>query len=539
MRALLRRGAEALPWLFVVLLLGLLGRTWLARVTYPYDLEWMEGGMLAHAWRLSRGEPLYVAPNPDFVPYIYPPGYSSVVALASWPVGMSPTVGRLLSLAGAFAAAGAIVWLLRQWRTPWGLSLASGMVFIGTYRWSGAFYDLVRPDGLYVAGLAWSVVLAASGRRGTPVAAGLLLAASFTMKHNAGAFGLPIALALLARGWRPALQFVAASAGPALALVALVQWRSGGLFLTYLLDVPQSHPSEPARFFPGTPLELGSALPFAAAAAVLWSVGRQAQRSRLPVPLTTGLPIVVGMLVAWYATRFPVPPGVQASPETGGPGVWAVATGAVVCVMAVLERPRRLPAEAWMAGAVVLTSVGLAAVMRAHNGGFLNVHIHMFWAVSLLFGMALARMPRPVAAMLVSAQLVWAAVGTRGRDLRPSEADRLAGDRMVELLRDHDGPVLAPFSAWLPTYAGHPPSLHYMGVWDLDYKAGPLRRELDVVRKAVRDGYWPVALDADQEFPYGLRKHYRKEGNRLVPDGPSLRPKTGWSARPEQLRVPK
>jgi hypothetical protein len=148
-------------------------------------------------------------------------------------------------------------------------------------------------------------------------------------------------------------------------------------------------------------------------------------------------------------------------------------------------------------------------------------------------------MPRRVAAVVVSAQLVYSASATRGRDLRPTEADRAAGDRFVEQLRERPGPVLAPFSAWLPTYAGHPPSLHYMGVWDLDYPGGPLVDELDEVRKAVRKHHWPTAIDGDQAFPYGLRKHYRHDGAPLVGEGGALRPKTGWPTRPERLMVPK
>ena len=37
------------------------------RIGYPYDLEWMEGGMLAMETR-GRGESLYVLLSADFIP---------------------------------------------------------------------------------------------------------------------------------------------------------------------------------------------------------------------------------------------------------------------------------------------------------------------------------------------------------------------------------------------------------------------------------------------------------------------------------------
>ena len=104
----------AAPVAAAVLLLLLLAAVWVARIPYPFDLEWMEGGMLAHAWRLDQGLPLYVAPNPDFVPYIYPPGYSAVLAVLGKVFGLSPALGRVVSLFGTLAAAAAVPFVVTR-----------------------------------------------------------------------------------------------------------------------------------------------------------------------------------------------------------------------------------------------------------------------------------------------------------------------------------------------------------------------------------------------------------------------------------------
>ena len=71
------------------------------RVVYPWDIEWMEGGMLVHVYRLQNDLGLYVRPSADFVPYIYPPLYPWLMSILGEP---SYALGRSVSLVGALAA---------------------------------------------------------------------------------------------------------------------------------------------------------------------------------------------------------------------------------------------------------------------------------------------------------------------------------------------------------------------------------------------------------------------------------------------------
>ena len=43
------------------------------RLPHLFEIEWMEGSMVDHVRRVIDGQPLYVAPSLDFVPFIYPP----------------------------------------------------------------------------------------------------------------------------------------------------------------------------------------------------------------------------------------------------------------------------------------------------------------------------------------------------------------------------------------------------------------------------------------------------------------------------------
>ena len=83
-----------LYWVYTVVL----------RLDYPYDLEWMEGGMLIHALRLSEGLGIYVVPSSDFIPYIYPPLYPTVLAALSEVWTLDYWMGRGISILGTLLA---------------------------------------------------------------------------------------------------------------------------------------------------------------------------------------------------------------------------------------------------------------------------------------------------------------------------------------------------------------------------------------------------------------------------------------------------
>src|ERR1700724_1957007 len=74
------------------------------RLAYPYDLEWMEGGMLGHALRLAQGEGIYAEPSARFVSFAYTPPSPIVLWLLAPVTGVGYLPARAVSVA-AFASA--------------------------------------------------------------------------------------------------------------------------------------------------------------------------------------------------------------------------------------------------------------------------------------------------------------------------------------------------------------------------------------------------------------------------------------------------
>jgi hypothetical protein len=556
----LGRVQAAALWLCSLLVVAQVGWGWARRLRWPYDLEWMEGGMLAHAWWLLQGEPLYGPPNPDFVPFLYPPGYSALLAALGGVVGLSPALGRGVSIAGTLAAAAAIAFIVRRSGATAAVASCSAAVFLGTWPYSGTFMDLVRPDALGLGLLGWSLALALVPGRRAAVGAAVLLIGAYLVKHNLAAFGLPIALALARRdGWRTGAVWALGTAGVALAITAALDASSGGHMLRYLVQVPLSHPTadDLLRLWPHAPRELSTPLPVAWGAVGLWAVATAVGRAeRVPRWALATLPVAAGMLLGWWGTysggfapqtlQYRIPAAV---------GLFAL--GAVPVAVALGGIDDALSRRGWSWRWVFGASVGAVAVllalrMRAHIGGFLNVHMPAHWALAVALGVLVGRWQRAelgwlrrLAPVLIVGQLLWLApLITPGRWV-PTEADRAANDAVVERLRGEDGPVLSPWAAWLPTYAGHPPSLHYMGLWDLEYPGGPYLDARDPIFDAVRAKRWPVVLAGNRPFPYDLREHYVVD-EELYPEpvegGPAAQPGmpvVGYPVRPERVLVPR
>jgi len=550
-RVSLRALFLAIPLVAAVALSTSVLLTFAGRLTHPYDLEWMEGGMLVHAWRIQQGLPLYIEPNSEFIPMIYPPAYPSLVAGLGSILGLSHMVGRLVSVAGTLAAGLAIVYGTRRHGGSTLVGFLAASVFLGTYPENGAFFDLVRPDAMSMGLLAWAIVMALERTPRGPVIAGLLLAAAFATKHNAAAFGFPIAFGLWVRsGWREALRFGLAALVPAVVFTTIITLTSQGRFLEYLLAVPRSHPMVVDRAIPGSLTELSQALPVALLAIGVWIVARgPSWAPKIPSPVMAAVPTSAAVLVAWGMSYLPVvrgianPTGIDKAIAFGFVGA-TVTSGALVLLGGLLSG--RFPWRWFYAAAVGGGALMTGALMRGHHGGFLNVFIPLHWVICFGFGIVACEMHnrlRPTAGAALIGAVFSAQIGIQIADFDPQQylptaEDRAAGDELVAELAQYEGPVLSPFSPWLAVQAGHEPSFHLIALWDIRHPTGPFRPHVKEVSEAVRTHEYAVIVDGSETMGYGVQKYYKVDQD-VMPSGKAMMPKTGWRRRVKSLMVPK
>jgi hypothetical protein len=257
---------------YVLLYLGVA----FARMRYPYELEWMEGGMVAHVGRVLEGRPLYAPPSLDFVSFLYPPGYYLASAAVAKLTGLGFFPLRLLSLISSLGVFALIAGLARKETGSWTPAIVAAGLFAATYARAGAWLELARLDSFYVLlllGSAWALRHAAF--RGGGVLAGLLIASAFFTKQSALVVVVPVLGFLFFVERRRALTSgIVAVVAIVVGVVALEE-TSGGWFGYYCFALPAHHPRLPGGWWTFWIHDLGPALPFALIGSLLAFVGRR------------------------------------------------------------------------------------------------------------------------------------------------------------------------------------------------------------------------------------------------------------------------
>ena len=504
------------------------------RVAYPYDLEWMEGGVLVHALRLSRGEGIYVAPSVDFIPFLYTPLYPAVLAALGKVFGLGYTLGRAVSGLSVAATIAIATWALaREERGAgpaalgvpraalWPLAAFSAAgVFAATYPWVEGWYDLVRADAMFLAmvigGLVWLRAAAQRPGRGWQglwhpgvLGAGLLLGASFFAKQTGFLFVAAGGAALLAANWR-AIPIYALGAGVVGGGGTLIMERAtGGWFWRYVFMVHQQHDTNPDRFWrsfgymlkqqPSVPIAIGVALLLAG---VAWAV----RRTR---PAGSG-----GL--AWFAWCWVV----------------GVLVGAIGWATQWAHFNAYVPAMALGGLAAGAAIVGVAGAARALWPRWRPAGAIAAGVLVGLLGIDLARTRWKVAPLV------------------PTAKDRAAGDKLIASIRAVEGDVFVPFHPWYPVLAGKSAHVHRMGIMDITYTAPPSEKKKPLppemrrvagLAESLRGKRWAVVVLDDRaqlgELP-GLNQGYVQtrvlKGDEAphVVSGARTMPRTWWERKP-------
>jgi hypothetical protein len=462
----------------------------IARMGYPFELEWIEGGSLTMVQRVVEGKPLYAAPSLEYVPFNYPPLYYwTGGALARW-FGDSFAPLRALSFAASLAC-GALLFALvhgmtRRRTAAW---LAAGL-FFATFRLAGAWFDVARADSLHLALVLATMALLLhdrSPRRG-PLLAAALAVLGVLAKQSALVALLPIAGYLLVTDRARGAWFAGVFAAGLIATVALLDQSSAGWFRYYVFELAGRYGMDP--FLAGR----------------FW-------REDFFEPLAV---CVLGGMLAWV---FP--------PEPAG---------------------RRGPALA-MIGGLVLASWSV----RAYPATYDNVLMPACAAAAWLLGLGwdavefrVERLAPPARARLgwlatAAVLLQFTALLYDPRRQIPPAADREAGRALLANIAQTQGPVLVPCHDYLVRRAGKSGHFHEMAFMAVaksgdDTTATRLREQL---RLAIAERRWDwVILDTRDWLFEQIDVAYEARYDPFRSES-EFWPVTGMRRRPEAVFVPR
>ena len=274
-----------------------------ARLTYPFELEWMEGGAVVHVDRILRGQPLYAQPSLEFTAFVYAPLYFYVSAAFALLLGVGFIPLRLVSF---LSSVGCLIFIFLIVRRRTGATLPavlSSCLFAAAFRVTGAWFDIARVDSLFMCLLLaaiyafWSpnriartvvagvlLFLAFFTKQSTLVAGAGLMAAALLRRHGSERLMLPILFGLLVIGTT-----VAMNAG------------TGGWYGYYVFDLPAQHQIEGAYLLGFWTRDL--ALNFPVAIVMTITVVMNERRKQWATQGIEDAAILGGLVMASYLAR--------------------------------------------------------------------------------------------------------------------------------------------------------------------------------------------------------------------------------------------
>jgi len=441
-----QRAARVLIAALALLFLGLFLYAAVKRMQYPFEVEWIESGILVSVLRIAHGQGLYVAPTLNFVPFLYTPLYLYAAAAVTKVVGVgghSYLAMRLVSTLATVGSCATIYALVRTETQRSTAAIAAAGLYLGCYSVVGGFYDIGRVDSLFVFLLLLALL---AQRRGHPVLAALVWVLVFQTKQTV----LPLAVVILAAEWqrpRRLLAALATFAAVALVSVLLLNHATNGWYNFYIFHIAR-----------GLPI-----------------VGRQA---------VLFLPVSV------------------IEPMTAA---WVVIAAAAVTTRARLRGDPNSAAMFYLFVSVAL--YGGVWFVEAHRGASVNSAMPVYAWTAVLFGVAMARLlqaaeqaaqPRLALAVLLAASVqLLALVYNPGRYVPPPDAVTKT-QRFIEQLRALPGDVYVLNHSYDLVLAGKQPHAEGEALGAvLDAKLGMtssnLRAELDAAMAAHR--YTAVVVD--------------------------------------------
>jgi hypothetical protein len=457
----------------------------LHRLAYPFDLEWMEGSMVQHVSRVLDGQPVYASPTLDYVPFLYPPLYYYVGAVAARVTGLGFFPLRLVS----FVSSLAFFWLIyrlaaRDTDSPYAGLVAAGLA-AATYRIGGAWFDLARNDSLFLALMLAAIYLIRFRESQAGWAsAGFLLALAGLTKQTALFMAPPffVYAALVDRRKAIALMLTFG------AVLGVATWAldvsTHGWYMEYVFRLPQriqEHAGDRAPFWTH---DIFRALPFASA---------------------LGLATLISVL----------------PPRDNRGAFWPV---------------------------VLVSGIGAAWLSRLHSGAHDNVLIPAYACLALSTGIAGRRIPARVpsayrgfvqlgVAVVCAVQLFGLRYPIAGQI--PTAHDNDLAQQLGRRLAGSDGKVFAPFHSFIPTPSGPVMGAHAWAIRDIlragrTAEAANLEGEIKyafdqcVYRVVVIDKIDPWM---EPDFDLGYRRSER------VGDPTGLWTRTGYHTQPRWIYV--
>ncbi len=459
------------------------------RLTYPFELEWMEGGVLCQIKRLLEGGALYCAPSETFTPFIYPPFFYYSGGALSLITGNNFFTIRLLSIISTLGTALLIILLLKKrFNVPNLYSIIAGAFFIAAYDVTGTWYDLGRIDSLFIFLLLISVyTLLSENKFLNSVVSAIFLFLAFFTKQVTVVVGLPLVLwVLLFRKGVHRFIFPVLSIGFIIISTLVINYLTSGWYSYYIFDLPSGHQWLKNYF------------------SAFWTED-----------------IFKHAAIAAFFSMYSL------------------------LVSLSSKDIKRITFDLFFLGGLLLVSWS----GRLHLGGFSNCLIPAYVGLAIFFSRGLYYAVSSVQKknqlfhllFLAAAVIQFAYLFYIPYKSIPTELSVQEGKKLLSVLRSFKGAVLMPFHPWYPAMVNKQAFAHSQALVDVYRASDPAEKERvqkSYLQSISEKKYEAVVLDISGDFPFNTEEF--KNNYMLIDDTlttENFAPVTGWGVYPLYLYI--
>jgi len=461
----------------------------LMRLSYPFELEWMEGSSVLNVQRVLAGQSLYVAPSLDFIPLLYAPLYYYVSALFALVTGNGILPLRLVSLLSSIGCFAFIFMIVCRRTSSLYASFIAACLFAATYRISGAWFDIARIDSLFLFLLLAGLYAFDSPRALTrSLVSPMLFFLSFFTKQTA----LPIALclaaaALVTRKRSERFMFLLTFSVLMAGSFVIMNTLTNGWYKFFVFELPGQH--EILKTF----------------LVDFWTKDILKQ-----------LPVAFCLCMIPFL-KF-------------GAGTHSKSGQTIQDIMVL--------------GALFMASY----LSRLHRGGWDNVLMPVYAGIAIYFGIGMAQLLKALGGkdnfrivLIIALALQFMSLFYWPQQQIPSTRDRQQGEKLMQLISSFKGEVYCSDHPWYLLKQNKPAQAQDCTIWDILRATGTEQWQSNLQQQmatAVAERRYEAFIVDNEDFRLRVpdfEMYYKLADSNL--SGKVFLPVTGWERKPTCLFI--
>jgi 4-amino-4-deoxy-L-arabinose transferase-like glycosyltransferase len=456
----------------------------LSRMNYPFDLEWIEGGMTEIVRRILIGQSMYVPPSVNFTPFLYPPVYFYLTALVAKFTGFGFFPLRLVSFSASCISGATIFAIIRRETRNDFAAIIAACLFFAMFYAAGAWLDIARVDSLFLAFILLTFYFIPITQTGYALLAGLFAALAILTKQTALIICLPLALYLFVTNWKRGLIF---SATTALIVGIVTLWfniQSDGWYVYYVFTLLNQQTE--------------------------W--------------------LIADIFIFWNRDLI-APLGIATLLST-------------FYLLNLFFRDRKR----FFFWTTLLIGCFLGSYLtRVKVGGAANVLLPLYAVLAILFALGIneifALNPNPIHKNLLYIAILFQFISLSYNPFAqiPTPADIKAGNGLVKYISSVNGEVYIPDHTYLSSLANKQSFAHFSAVWDVTrgdvQDAGKTMLTNDLASTICHQQFAAIIVDDDWYYLPGLETYYTYSGP-IPYNGNVFFPVTGRRSRPMNIYIP-